>query len=248
VHFHEKKAKNHGHRGCSSSTFAPGPVNELMLSIGLVYSSPVMEDLQCVMLAAGSSTRMDTWKMMLPWGSSTIIEQSVRTALKVCSRVILVVGFRAEELIDVFGDWPQIEVATNPGYRAGMFSSVQRGVQAVTKGDFFLALADMPGVSERIYGDLLVWSGRLSRVFAAKQTPYAVIPQYRGKKGHPLLLSAGMRARILQTEITKTLRDVLAEVPTVIVPADEPGILHDIDTPADYRSWSPQRGSAGGSR
>ena len=101
---------------------------------------------------------------------------------------------------------------------------------------------------EGTYGDLLEWSGKLSRGFAAKQSPYAVIPQYRGKKGHPLLLSAEMRARILQTDLSKTLRDVLAGVPTVIVPADEPGVLHDIDTPADYRSWSPQRDSAGGSR
>ena len=191
---------------------------------------------------------MDTWKMMLPWGSSTIIEYSVGTALKVCSRVILVVGFRAQELIDVFGDQPQVEVVKNPDYQAGMFSSVQTGVRAVAEGSFFLALADMPGVSEGTYGDLLEWSGKLSRGFAAKQSPYAVIPQYRGKKGHPLLLSAEMRARILQADLSKTLRDVLAGVPTVIVPADEPGVLHDIDTPADYRSWSPQRDSAGDSR
>ena len=136
----------------------------------------------------------------------------------------------------------------NPDFKAGMFSSVQRGVRAVTGGSFFLALADMPGVSERVYTDLLEWSGRLRPGFAAGQSPYAVIPQYRGKKGHPLLLSAEMRARILQTDLSKTLRDVLAEVPTVIVPADEPGIIHDIDTPADYRSWSPRRDSAGDSR
>jgi molybdenum cofactor cytidylyltransferase len=207
-----------------------------------------MKELQCVMLAAGSSTRMDTWKMMLPWGASTIIEHSVRTALKVCARLILVVGFRAEELIDVFGDWPQVEVVTNPRYQAGMFSSVQAGVQAATERDFFLALADMPEVSQSIYGDLLEWSRRLSLGFATMESPYAVIPQYRGKKGHPLLLSAEMRARILQTDVSKTLRDVLAQIPTVIVPAEEPGILHDIDTPADYRSWSPERDSAGGSR
>jgi molybdenum cofactor cytidylyltransferase len=200
------------------------------------------------MLAAGSSTRMDSWKMMLPWGNSTIIEHSMRTALKVCSRVVLVVGFRAEELLEIFGNRPQVEVVTNPDYQAGMFSSVKRGVQALTNGSFFLALADMPGVSERIYRDLLEWSRRLGRGFAVRHSPYAVIPQYRGKKGHPLFLSAQMRARILQTETSKTLRDVLAEVPTVIVPADEPGILHDIDTQADYRSWRPRRDSAGDSR
>ena len=246
--FMKKVQKNHSHSGYSIRTVSPDPGNELILSPGLVYSFPVMDDLRCVMLAAGGSTRMDTWKMMLPWGCSTIIEHSVQTALKVCSRVILVVGFRAAELIDVFGDQPRVEVVKNPDYQGGMFSSVQTGVRAVAEGSFFLALADMPGVSEGIYGELLGWSRRLSRGFAAGQSPYAVIPQYRGKKGHPLFLSADMRARILRTDRSQTLRDVLAGVPTVIVPADEPGVLHDIDTPADYRSWRPPQGSAGDSR
>ncbi len=214
-----------------------------MQSRGLVYASPVMPDLECVMLAAGSSTRMDTWKMMLPWGGSTIIEHSVQTALKVCPRLILVVGFRAEELIEVFRDWPRVEVVTNPDYQSGMFSSVQQGVRAVAEGGFFLALGDMPGVGEAIYRDLLDWNDWLSSAFTAAEQAYGVIPQFRGKKGHPLLLSGQMRNRILRTDVYKSLRDVLAEVPTVVVPVDEPGILHDIDTPADYHSWGPKRDS-----
>ena len=200
------------------------------------------------MLAAGSSTRMDTWKMMLPWGDSTIIEHSVRTALKVCARLILVVGFRAEELIGVFKDWPRVEVVRNPGYQAGMFSSVQAGAQVVAEGAFFLALADMPAVPEAVYRYLLGWHTRLSPAFASADRAYGVIPQFKGKKGHPLLLSPQMRARILRTDVSQTLRDVLADVPTVIVPVDEPGILHDIDTPADYHSWDPERGPARNAR
>jgi molybdenum cofactor cytidylyltransferase len=220
----------------------------LILSPALVYSFPDMDDPQCVMLAAGGSTRMDAWKMMLPWASSTIIEHSVETALKVCSRVVLVVGFRAGEMAAVFRNHPRVEAVENPDYQAGMFSSVQTGVRAVAEGSFFLALADMPGVCEETYKDLLEWGKRLGPGFAAGMSPYAVIPQYRGKKGHPLLLSAEMRVSILQTDLSKTLRDVLAEVPTLIVPASEPGIIHDIDTPADYRAWSPQRDSDGDSR
>lgn len=214
----------------------------------LVYASPDMPDLECIMLAAGRSTRMDAWKMMLPWDGSTIIEHGVRTALQVCSRLILVVGFRAEELSDVFEDWPRVHIVANPDYQSGMFSSVQQGVRAVAEGAFFLALGDMPDVGDGIYRNLLEWNVRLSSAFAAAEQAYGVIPQFRGKKGHPLLLSGQMRNQILRTDASKTLRDVLAGVPTVIVPVDEPGILHDIDTPADYRSWSPGRGSAGDSR
>jgi len=188
------------------------------------------------MLAAGSSTRMGEWKMMLPWGRSTIVEHSVHTALKVCARVVLVSGFRADRLIELFEGWPRVEVVRNQGYEAGMFSSVQRGAQAAREGDFFLALADMPGVTESMYRQLLQWNERLSPAFGPAKAVYAVIPQYRGKKGHPLLLSESMRARIIEADVSQTLRDVLARVPTVVIPVDEQGIVHDIDTPQDYRS------------
>jgi molybdenum cofactor cytidylyltransferase len=184
---------------------------------------------------------MDTWKMTLPWGQSTIIEHSVRTALVVCTRVVLVVGYRAEQLIDIFGEWPQVEVVRNERYESGMFSSVQRAAQAAGEHAFFLALADMPGVSAAVYERLLEWSMKLTPVFSPSRSAYAVIPKFRGKKGHPLLLSSQMRDKILQTDAGKTLRDVLAEVPTMVVPVQQQAVLQDIDTPADYRSWSGQR-------
>ena len=190
-----------------------------------------MADVECVMLAAGRSTRMDGWKMTLPWGESTIVEHSLRAALDVCSRVVLVAGFRAE-------------VMNNERYEEGMFSSVQGGVRSIGNGSFFLALGDMPGVSGDIYRTLLGWDRRLVSIF--RGTAHAVIPKYRGKKGHPLLLSPEVKTRILDTDISRTLRDVMAEVPTVIVPVDDHGILHDIDTPADYQSL--HGGVQGGSR
>jgi molybdenum cofactor cytidylyltransferase len=200
----------------------------------LVYALIVMVD--CLMLAAGSSTRMDVWKMTLPWGQATIVEHSVQIALDLCSRVIVVTGFRADELAERFRDWPRIEVVRNSDYEMGMFCSVQRGAGTLGKNPFFLALADMPSVTGAVYTGMLAWYDRFATVFAAAGTDYAVIPKHKGKKGHPLLLSPGVRTRILQTDPSKTLRHVLAEVPTVAVPVDEPGILQDIDTPADYRA------------
>jgi molybdenum cofactor cytidylyltransferase len=178
---------------------------------------------------------MDVWKMTLPWGESTIAEHSVRTALDVCTRVVLVAGFRAGDLERLFRDWPGVEVVKNKRHEEGMFSSVRMGAQFIGNGGFFLALGDMPGVPGDIYRDLLHWDRRLASIFTG--TAHAVIPKYRGKKGHPLLLSPEMKTQILDTGISRTLRDVMAEVPTVVVPVDDHGILHDIDTPADYQSW-----------
>lgn len=33
-------------------------------------------DKQCIMLAAGLSSRMGKWKMMMPWGEGTILDSA----------------------------------------------------------------------------------------------------------------------------------------------------------------------------
>jgi molybdenum cofactor cytidylyltransferase len=195
-----------------------------------------MAEIDCLVLAAGKSSRMEDWKMTLPWNCGTVIEQSVRTALEVCSRVVLVAGFRAEELFELFRDQPRVEVVRNEKFTEGMFSSIQKAVRSAREGAFFIALGDMPEISVEVFRELAEWERRLRPVFAASGLPYGVIPKYGGKKGHPVLLSSGMRSRILETDVSKTLRDVLALVPTVIVPVEEGGVLQDIDTPEDYRS------------
>ena len=52
----------------------------------------------CIITAAGLSSRMGTWKMMLPYCQGTMLDASLKNALAFCQRVILVVGHRGEEL------------------------------------------------------------------------------------------------------------------------------------------------------
>jgi molybdenum cofactor cytidylyltransferase len=187
-----------------------------------------MEGWDCVMLAAGASSRMDQWKMTLPFGRGTVIEASVRAAMEVCGRVILVTGYRAEELIELFRGRERLLPVVNEHYTEGMFSSIRRGVGEVRSKRFYLSLGDMPRVGAEVY-----------RVLAAQPAVDAVIPKYRGKKGHPLLLSTAVARAVLCAGAggggaEPTLRDVLAELSTLTVPVNDPHILHDIDTAEDY--------------
>jgi molybdenum cofactor cytidylyltransferase len=189
-----------------------------------------MDDLDCVMLAAGSSSRMSSWKMTLPLGASTLAERSVAVALEVCRRVVLVGGFRAEELIERFREEPRVTVVINPDFRQGMFSSVQTGCREARSAHFFLSLADMPLVRPDTYRCLL------QQATVEHPGVPVVIPHYRGKKGHPLLLALVMRSRILEAPREQTLREVLRCVPNLVVPVEDPHVLQDIDTPEDYQA------------
>lgn len=189
-----------------------------------------MDAWDCVLLAAGTSSRLEPWKMTLPFGKGTVIEACVQAALEVCGRVILVAGFRAEELIELFRCRKRVLPVVNERYAEGMFSSVRCGAAQVRSERFYLSLGDMPRVGANVY-----------RALAVQPVVDAVIPKYRGKKGHPLLLSAAVARALLAREpgVGKqepTLRDVLAELPTLTVPVDDPYILQDIDTREDWRA------------
>jgi molybdenum cofactor cytidylyltransferase len=189
-----------------------------------------MKAFDCVLLAAGASSRMERWKLTLPFGAGTVVEASVRAALEVCGRVILVTGFRAGELNELFRGCTRVLPVVNERYAEGMFSSIRCGAAQVRSERFYLSLGDMPRVGSDVY-----------RALAAQPAVEAVIPKYRGKKGHPLLLSAAVARAVLSWEPgaaaqEPTLRDVLAELPALTVPVDDPYILHDIDTAEDYRA------------
>jgi len=153
-----------------------------------------------------------------------MIEASAAAAFPACARVIVVAGFRAAEIVSLFQGRPGVEVAVNPNFERGMLSSLQCGAAAVRTPRFFLALADMPLVSPDTY-----------RLLLQAPPADAVIPKYRGKKGHPLLLTGAVARAAAAAAQGGTLRDVLAGFATLLLPVEDPHVLHDVDTDRDYR-------------
>jgi len=179
----------------------------------------------CVMLAAGESQRMGKWKLLLPLEGKSLIERRLEGALEACGRVILVTGHRNDELKRLFTGIAGVTPVHNPGYREGMLSSIQTGVARVETERFFIALGDMPSVGKEVYEKLLSYGN----------VP-AVIPKYRGKKGHPVFLSGTVKEIILSLGPGHTLRDALARVETLAVPVDTGNVLVDIDEKKDYEN------------
>jgi molybdenum cofactor cytidylyltransferase len=64
-----------------------------------------------------------------------------------------------------------------------------------------------------------------------------VVPQYRGKHGHPVCASRDIASEILALPATAQARDVVhRHVPdTLYVDVDDAGILTDVDDPERYR-------------
>jgi molybdenum cofactor cytidylyltransferase len=181
------------------------------------------EQVDCVVPAAGKSERMGSWKPLLPFEDSSIIECVVRRALQSSSRVILVTGYRAGELEAAFHGRPRVSVIENPGWRLGMFSSIRRGVERVATRRFFVALGDMPWIRPEVYRALL----------AAPEVD-VVFPVFDGIRGHPVLFAGAVKEAILSADpAAGAMREIAAGFRVAEMPWMDASILRDADTPGD---------------
>ena len=97
-----------------------------------------MSAIDCIITAAGLSSRMGQWKMMLPWEQGTILDTSIKNALQFCSRIILVTGYRGNELHERYANQSNITIIHNPDYAQGLLTSVKAAVPAVQTEHCFL--------------------------------------------------------------------------------------------------------------
>jgi molybdenum cofactor cytidylyltransferase len=184
-----------------------------------------------LIIAAGKSRRTgDKYKMTLDFSGRTLLEISLGSMAPFCSRIIVVTGYKAQELGPVLGKYPQVQIVYNPAYEEGMFSSVKAGLREIKAEHFFFLPGDCPLVSPAVYQKLLSVDAEI------------VLPTYNGLPGHPVLFRQTVIAEILNNTSYGSLREFISAHKPVFVPVDCPGILKDIDTLADYREalqfWS----------
>lgn len=181
-------------------------------------------EIDCVLLAAGTSSRMSKWKLLLPFNGSTIIEHCIDSAQEVCKNIIVVTGYRSSELREHLSNRKNISFVHNPNYNKGMFSSVKVGVKAVKFDYFFISHADLPQIPSSVYKKL-----------AVSLEEKAVFPTYNDRRGHPVLLPKTILNSVLQCDDNYSMKELLSTYPTQLVPVKTDSIYRDIDTDEDYK-------------
>ncbi|WP_312314917.1 NTP transferase domain-containing protein [Atlantibacter sp.] len=182
-----------------------------------------MTEIDCIITAAGLSSRMGQWKMILPWQGGTMLDASIKNARQFCSRIILVTGFRHQELAQRYFHDPHVFIVFNPDYLSGLFSSVRAGAAHVQSEYCFLTHGDLPCLHHDIFNNLWHLRG-----------DYALLPHYQGKPGHPILLP---QKRLLQTTRLKkkrSMREALMAGEYRLCEMNQPEIVFDVDTPEDF--------------
>lgn len=185
-----------------------------------------------VILAGGCSRRMGCPKQLLDFQGRPLLQHVLDAALasSCLDRIVLVLGHACKEILGRV-ETSGIQVVRNPGYRDGQSTSVVRGLEAAADGDAVLfLLGDQP----------LVDAGLLDRIihaFAAVR-PWAVVPEYRGRRGNPVVVGRplfdAVRGLRGDTGPRRILRDAGSRVH--MLPVDNPAVVLDVDTPGQWQA------------
>jgi len=194
-----------------------------------------------VILAAGASTRMGTDKALLPWPPATasapatgqtLLSAAIQSLSAFTDTVIVVVGKNEDALAAVVYANGAVVVG-NPEPERGQFSSLQVGLQEVLghgRDAAMVTLVDRPPAKPTT---LKVLCEAFARAGSGK---WAVVPEYGGKHGHPILLRREMIEAFLKAPATANARDIEHQnqphMEYVLV--DDPFVTLNVDTPQDY--------------
>jgi molybdenum cofactor cytidylyltransferase len=206
--------------------------------------------LDCIMTAAGASSRMRSSRMrspgesaafkpLLPFAGATLVEAAAAAAIGAGCRVLLVVGHRGDEVAAVFDaaryrplrDAGGMLVVRNPKWEEGLLGSIQAALPSLRGEAFFIAHADMPFLRPDDYTALA--SARSARVSGSGLGEAVFIASCGDKRGHPVLVPSTWASAIAALPPGDRLRPFFREKPAVLVEIG-PAALRDIDTPEDY--------------
>jgi len=187
-----------------------------------------------VLLAAGKSERMGKFKQLLPIGGKTFVEACADNLLaSMATEVIVVTGHNEAGVRAALGNRP-VRIINNPDYESGMGSSVRRGVESVpvAASGILIALADQPLVGPDVLNQIISeYEGNAATI---------LIPTYRGKKGHPIILNTTIKEEILSMDPAIGLKQITQahskHITYVEVSSDS--VLVDFDLPDDLEQLS----------
>lgn len=192
----------------------------------------------CIIPAAGRSSRMGSFKPLLPWQGGTICGSVIDKAVLAGLKPVLVTGYEAAALEVAFGSRTELYLVHNPEWAKGMVGSIQVGCRAALvrwpcMQGFLVAPADMPALPIVAF-TRLAQAGRAR--YAAGEEPAALFATRKGRLGHPVWIPVQFMEEILGLGQEGQLKAHLLTKTWEGVEIDSEGIFKDLDTPEEYQA------------
>ena len=179
-----------------------------------------------ILLAAGNSHRFGSNKLLHPINDQAMLSITAKKLKSSLPDSIAIIRP---------GDQQLKKLLTNEGLTViecehannGMGASLACGIKSsMGAGAWLIALADMPFIHSTTINKV---------VHALKAGASIAVPEYAGRRGHPVGFSQEYKHLLAALDSDQGARDILTDHQPQITPVfvDDPGIQTDIDTPED---------------
>lgn len=185
-----------------------------------------MQSLQVILLAAGASRRFGSNKLLQPIDADVcVLDRSYRAASAMHANPLLVIN--DDPVVLAHCEANHYSYLINAQAEQGMASSIVCGMRASDDAQgWAICLADMPCIRQQTMLQLRsAWDGE--RI---------LLPRYRQQAGHPVIFPRKYFAQLTGLLGDQGARRIVQDSDEVVyLDIDDPGVLLDIDTPADMR-------------
>jgi len=195
-----------------------------------------------VILAAGESSRMGRDKALLPWpkdagttsAGGTILSFAIKSLYPYCDFVIVVAGKNEDALRPVvYGCGASLICNLTP--ERGQFSSLQTALWEVLnrgRDSAMVTLVDRPAPHAETLDELV------KAFWMRSHGLWAIIPEYQGRHGHPIMIGREMIETFLTAPETANAREIehANQSRILYTPVNDPLVIMNADTPQDYAS------------
>lgn len=190
-----------------------------------------------IVLAAGTSSRMGRFKLLLPYRGRPILCHVIDSLTRSkADKIMVVLGHRHAEVAAQLTGLP-VQVVINHEYASGQSSSLQVGLKALS------GLDDNPaaGISRQgvlfVLGDQPLLKPETINLLidAFNDRGGIVAPWYRGVRGNPVLFDLSFRSEFELLTGDTGAREIINGHPEALsrIEVADQGVVFDIDTPQD---------------
>jgi molybdenum cofactor cytidylyltransferase len=181
-----------------------------------------------LVLAAGSSTRMGSNKLLADIHGEPMIMRTVRrVAESSIEKIVVVTGHQRDEIEKALSG-RQVTLVHNPNFADGLSTSLRAGVAALHNScdAILICLGDMPLIDAR---DI----NRMIAAFNPTEHRSIVVPVHGRTFGNPVLWGAEHFAALMACEGDRGARGLLEKLKddAVEIPVEHEGVVLDADTP-----------------
>lgn len=185
----------------------------------------------CILLAAGSSSRMGQPKMLLPFNGKTLLQHAIDEIKKLNDTTLVVITGCYHSLLKAILEQQQIAFVENSNWEEGMGTSIQTGMNHVIQyypaaNSVLILVCDQPYISAALLNELV----------ATKQQTHKgiVAASYNNTTGTPVLFDQQYFATLALLNGQYGAKKLVQQFNDDVIAVAFPAGAVDIDTMEDY--------------